>query len=160
MVDIQATFAEGAGEREELSVSLAWHARRQLSFIIARELSLIWQSLSRPSSLTLGTIAMPTRSIYTYDVIALIYRNNEVPSPPKQHHANMMTSAVRTHCSGQWPTRNHKKQAENLFRNVTPYRMTQQPQKFQRIWYLRNVRSYTFYNTVPYLGRPNNTVCP
>ena len=82
MVDIQATYEGGAGEREEFSVSLAWHARRQLSFIIARELSLIWQSLSRPSSLLLGTIVMPTRSIYIYDVIALINRNNEATFPP------------------------------------------------------------------------------
>jgi len=58
-----------------------------------------------------------TVNIYIYDVIALIKRNNEAISPPKQHHANMMTSAVHTNCSGQWPTRKHthKKKNENFF---------------------------------------------
>jgi len=55
-----------------------------------------------------------TVNIYIYDVIALINRNNEATSPPKQYHANVMTSAVRTNCSDQWSTRNHKK-AENFF---------------------------------------------
>jgi len=148
---------DGAGEREEFSVSLAWHARRQLSFIIARELSLIWQSLSRPSSLLLGTIVMPTRSIYIYDVIALINRNNEAICGPKQHHANIwwhQRSAQTAVASGLHGTTT---KTENFFWNVIPYRTTQLLPMFQRIWLLRNVGSYTSYNTMSHLGRPNIT---
>ena len=57
----------------------------------------------------------------------------------------------------QWPVA-YMEPPKNLifFLNVMPYRMTQQPPVFQRIWWLRNVGRYTSYNTVSNLGRPNN----